>query len=157
MFDYNTHKRLVLLYKLGIPVPEPYGAVYSIVFGFFETTRAVKLKSANDIENTCYLRYYQEEDIEKIIFVTYKSMPYNINIILESNIDYFGIMEMIYDFTTIKKHELKEITIVVLRHLGVKFDLFGISPDSDFLAGSHFGYLRIQLELHKHFEENLNI
>ncbi len=137
---YDKHKRLVMLYKLDVSIPDEYPPIYSVLFNFFTFVKNVKIKDREALNNVCYIG-----ENNKIIFTVKKEPGAKGELVsrLIINSDYFEVTVPL-DKTqkNIKDTEFEIITSVILRHLGVKFDKYSISLGSTHSMDSHFGYLR---------------
>ncbi len=140
MYKLRNHKRLIHLHCLGIPVPEPFGDIYSSVIEYLKIDKIVNIFDIVSRKNECSL----DKDGEFVYSIFKDRILSPSKLYLNTNNSNFL---KINRFVTGDYHEylmdsdLSEIIEFVLRRNNIEFDELLFSTLSDKSKDSHFGYL----------------
>ncbi len=136
MPEIQNHKRFIILYKLGVPIPEELSVIYSSIFEYFDYSNVLKLIDKEGIENTCYIkgdtvllcvREVILEDMENGVRKYYRDNYLKIN---------SGFFEVQEKFKTNK--DIHNIMHTILRYMGINYYKYSFF-DSDYIH-QHLGY-----------------
>ncbi len=148
---YNKHKRCILLYKLGVPIPKKYSKVYDKFFEHFKYSKTIELLNQATKPCMCHV-----DSSDNILFCTWVENTENMRVYL--NLNAASFKSLFYDKETMYYIEEKgEVAEAILKYLGIKFDDFYVNRLHDDISTSFFGHLKIEFSKYKNLCKPLNI
>ncbi len=123
--DYDTHKRLVFLYKLGISIPEPMYEIYRRTFEFFDGAKKEAMLTSRIKSYSYECRFDSDNNIRYYILIKPN------NRIINVSYDYMvilGILEKEYgDVVDLLSWEhVRDIARAILAFKGETFDAINL-------------------------------